>query len=283
MEPEWGGHWALFRRYREAVETSRPPSVGLATEASATIATDRVSRWRRWCELWTNPLTTTAISRSGVYHEPSWHQEMLVDFPEWKQRSGSRRLRWLKARFLSTAGFSHRRRRSTSVAGSGTWSRLRWAKEVGTVTPRWWPYHTAIRAVAFSKFSQKPHASLHTHSVCVLLRPRSVIAVWLSVLLCCVGLLWSVRRIGRCGACCALCNSLSRHWRLREDHSSSHLATSHSPLYRLLPFFVYGNRVIYAIYVGYYMCWLADPGSRRLPLWDALTSELSLSLEVSVP
>ena len=85
-----------------------------------------------------------------------------------------------------------------------------------------------------------------------MLRPRSVIAVWLSVLLCCVVLLWSVRRIGRCCVCCALCNSLSRHWRLREDHSSSHLATSHSPLYRLLPFFVYGNRVIYAIYVGYY-------------------------------
>src|ERR1700733_734702 len=94
-----------------------------------------------------------------------------------------------------------------------------------------------------------------------MLRPRSVIAVWLSVLLCCVGLLWSVRRIGQCGACCALCNSLCRHWRLREDHSSSHLATSHSPLYRLLPFFVYGNRVIYAIYVGYYT-WFRLPPSR---------------------
>ena len=78
----------------------------------------------------------------------------------------------------------------------------------------------------------------------------------------CVGLLWSVRRIGRCGACCALYTSLSRHWTLRVDHSSSHLATSHSPLYRLLPSFVYGNRVIYEIYVGHYT-WFRLPTSRR--------------------
>ncbi len=49
------------------------------------------------------------------------------------------------------------------------------------------------------------------------------------------------------------CAPLSHHGTVREDHTSAHLASSHSPIYLVSPFFVYGNTPIYVFYVGRYI------------------------------
>jgi hypothetical protein len=48
-------------------------------------------------------------------------------------------------------------------------------------------------------------------------------------------------------------HSLSHHGTVREDHTSAHLVSSHSPIYLVSPFFVYGNTPIYVFYVGRYI------------------------------